>query len=623
MKTPLLFVLLSLMAASKLHGQSDTAQNQPMDPSLARTIVHRLNEDPAFWRQTDNSLRSDLIRLLNQSYEPYDSISARLSGLDLSSIEISTENLLLRDTTEIRWLNDSTFIIDSVGWSTDLLIKKTIKIVEAEDFSTRVFSDTIPGRTGQVDSSLLVPDTLISFVIDTAALEALNLPMYRYKTGQISPSLDRPEIRRSASLSPDLRALVYTDSVSYLVAHENSPFYKVDGKSQLDTLQSAVQALINYNALKDSTRVILKDMYGKETPMWLTSGSHDIYRFWVKNFKNDSITLWMGNPNAHTISLLLEDDIDVLRLTAEQLNPLPLDLLEPEIKLAEMEEVKPDPIFWEYDFSSAVVFNQTYLSNWSKGGGNSLATMLDITGNATYNNKIAKTTWLNSSRLKYGTVIADKKGLRKNNDIFEINSQFNKNKWGKVDLSASFYMLNQIARGYKYPTEDSSVVVSKFLNPGSLTVGLGIDYKPFKKTTINVAPLSYKNTFVLDTAQIDQTNHGIAAGKRARQELGTQLLLMNTFSPMEDLTVSNKVRLFSNYLNNPQNIDVDWEFLLDKKISWFFTIRLNLHLIYDDDVKFTVYDADNQPVLHPDGSEKKVAKAQFKEFIGLSLLFKL
>jgi hypothetical protein len=167
------------------------------------------------------------------------------------------------------------------------------------------------------------------------------------------------------------------------------------------------------------------------------------------------------------------------------------------------------------------------------------------------------------------------------------------------------------------------VVVSKFLNPSSLTVGLGIEYKPFKHTTINVAPLSYKNTFVLDTAQIDQTRHGIAGDKRAKQELGTQLLVMNTLSPMEDLTISNKVRLFSNYLNNPQNIDVDWEFLLDKKISWFFTIRLNLHLIYDDDVKFTVYDADNQPVLGPDGSEKKVAKAQFKEFIGLSLLFKL
>jgi hypothetical protein len=69
-------------------------------------------------------------------------------------------------------------------------------------------------------------------------------------------------------------------------------------------------------------------------------------------------------------------------------------------------------------------------------------------------------------------------------------------------------------------------------------------------------------------------------------------------------------------------VDIDWEMVVDKKISWFFTIRLNLHLIYDDDVKFSVVDADEQPVLLLDGTPKKVAKAQFKEFVGLSLLFK-
>jgi hypothetical protein len=61
--------------------------------------------------------------------------------------------------------------------------------------------------------------------------------------------------------------------------------------------------------------------------------------------------------------------------------------------------------------------------------------------------------------------------------------------------------------------------------------------------------------------------------------------------------------------------------LLDRKINWFFTIRLNLHLIYDDDVRFTVMDAEGLPVLGPDGAEKQVPRAQFKEFVGLSLLF--
>jgi len=623
MMTRLLFTLLSLMAACNLFAQTDTSDYQIFDPSSAREYIHHINEDPSFWRNENDTLRSDLIRLLNQTNEPYDSISARLSDMDLRDIGIINQDLLLRDSVDIRWLNDSTFIIDSVGWSSDLLIKRNIEIRYPLEFSPQLFSDSLLDANGRIDSTLFIPDTIVTLHIDTAALESLELPMYSYASGRISPSLDHSASRRSVQVSDDSTSLVYTDSISFLVAREDSPFYKVNGKAQLDSLQLAVKSLIEYNAMKDSTRLIFTDMYGRALPLWISSGSHEINRFWVKNFKNDSITLWVGNPAPNEVSILLEDDIDVVRLTPEQLNHLPLQLKEPERKLAEMEMIEPDPIFWDYSFSSAFVFNQTYLSNWSKGGGSSLSTTLDINGNATYHNRNAKTQWINTGRLKYGNVIAEKKGLRKNNDIFEISSQYNKNKWGKVDLSASFYMLNQIAKGYKYPTDDSSVVVSKFLNPASLTIGLGIEYKPFKNTSINLAPLSYKNTFVLDTAQIDQTNHGIDASKRARQELGTQLLLMNTITPMEDLTISNKVRLFSNYLNKPQNIDVDWELLLDKKISWFFTVRLNLHLIYDDDVKFTVFDEDNQAVLLPDGSEKKVAKAQFKEFIGLSLLFKL
>ena len=104
--------------------------------------------------------------------------------------------------------------------------------------------------------------------------------------------------------------------------------------------------------------------------------------------------------------------------------------------------------------------------------------------------------------------------------------------------------------------------------------------------------------------------------------MGTQIVIDNKFSPYKDLTFANRIRLFSNYLNNPQNVDVDWEMIMDQKINWFFTIRLNLHLIYDDDVRFPVLDSEENPILLPDGSEKKVAKAQFKEFIGLSLQFK-
>jgi hypothetical protein len=413
--------------------------------------------------------------------------------------------------------------------------------------------------------------------------------------------------------------LVYTDTLFTWVADRSSPFRFLSGPHQLDSLEQAVETLLAYNEGRDSIRVILSDLFGSETPLWLTQGDNQADRFWVKNFRNDSITLWVGNPAPLEISLMMEDEIRVDRMTKAGLAPLPRELKEPDRALAEMAELEANPIFWDYDLTSSFTLNQTYLANWTKGGESSLATLLDITGGAIYNNKEANTEWISSMRINIGSLLTPEKGLRKNNDLIELNSKFNRNASGKIGFSASFYMKSQLAKGFNYPND--SVVVSKFLNPASLTLGLGAEYKPFKNTSINVAPLSYKNTFVLDTAQIDQTKHGISRDRKSKQELGTQVVVYNKFTAIEDLTVTNRLRMFSNYLDKPQNIDVDWEMQLDRKINWFFTIRLNLHLIYDDNVRFTVMDAEDQPVLLPDGSEKKVAKAQFKEFMGLSVLF--
>jgi hypothetical protein len=590
-----------------------------IEKDAAWQYIEEFTGDPSRWRDEQDAMRSDLIRLLNHSVEPYDSITKRLEGMDLSSIPVNLKETLQRDSMEVRWLNDSTFILDSVGWNPSLFMNRQAVVSPPVDFSVFSFPDYETEAETIPDSLAFQPDTSMRTVIDTMAIEALGIKMLSYTNHTIEPVLDVPEMRRSAHISHDSIYLVYTDTIARWEAAPDSPFYRLEGQSQLDSLGSAVALLLESNQERDSTHVIFRDLNGDPTALWLTTGSHELARFWAKNYKNDSITLWLGNPAPLEISLMLEDEIRVNRLVRQELEYLPIELAEPDRSLVEMTRLKQDAIFWDYDFTSSFTLNQTYLSNWTKGGESSLATLLDITGIAIYNNKDANTEWINSIRLNLGSLLTPEKGLRKNNDLFEINSKFNRNASGKIGLSASFYMKTQLAKGFNYPND--SVIVSKFLNPGSLTLGLGAEYKPFKNTSINMAPLSYKNTFVLDTAQIDQTKHGIDPDKRSKRELGTQVVVLNKFTAIEDLTVTNRLRLFSNYLYKPQNIDVDWEMLLDRKINWFFTIRLNLHLIYDDDVRFTVLDAEDQPVLNPDGSEKKVAKAQFKEFLGLSLLF--
>ncbi|MEZ5010606.1 MAG: hypothetical protein R2744_02745 [Bacteroidales bacterium] len=56
----------------------------------------------------------------------------------------------------------------------------------------------------------------------------------------------------------------------------------------------------------------------------------------------------------------------------------------------------------------------------------------------------------------------------------------------------------------------------------------------------------------------------------------------------KDVTIINKVRLFTNYIHNPLNVDIDWEMIATAKLNWFTDIRLNTHFIYDDDTLIPV-----------------------------------
>ncbi|MCK7540535.1 MAG: hypothetical protein MZV63_61405 [Marinilabiliales bacterium] len=53
---------------------------------------------------------------------------------------------------------------------------------------------------------------------------------------------------------------------------------------------------------------------------------------------------------------------------------------------------------------------------------------------------------------------------------------------------------------------------------------------------------------------------------------------------LKNVNFVTKLDLFSNYLNNPQNIDVSWEMLIVLKVNEFISATVNTHLLYDDDI---------------------------------------
>ncbi len=82
---------------------------------------------------------------------------------------------------------------------------------------------------------------------------------------------------------------------------------------------------------------------------------------------------------------------------------------------------------------------------------------------------------------------------------------------------------------------------------------------------------------------------------------------------MKNVGIQSKLELFSNYLNNPENIDVDFENTLNLKINQYISTTLILHFIYDDDIMIA---------LDPEGL-RSGPRLQFKEVLSVGLSIQL
>ena len=85
---------------------------------------------------------------------------------------------------------------------------------------------------------------------------------------------------------------------------------------------------------------------------------------------------------------------------------------------------------------------------------------------------------------------------------------------------------------------------------------------------------------------------------------------------MENISYQTNLGLFSNYANKPQNMDINWDNLLNMKVNKYISASITTSLIYDDDVNITI--------SKDDGSTPKVGpRTQFKYVLGVGLAFTL
>ena len=85
---------------------------------------------------------------------------------------------------------------------------------------------------------------------------------------------------------------------------EGFPFRYVRYPYQSDSMKAAVDVLVGLLEERDSSILNITDIANKKTSVWLNSKSGGMIRHWLKNDLNDSVTVWIGNPERNTLGPL-------------------------------------------------------------------------------------------------------------------------------------------------------------------------------------------------------------------------------------------------------------------------------------------------------------------------------
>jgi hypothetical protein len=386
-----------------------------------------------------------------------------------------------------------------------------------------------------------------------------------------------------------------------------------------DSIWSVVDKLAEYADFIDTTRIYMTNLVGDESSILLQNGNQYFSMVRLKNEQNDSLRIAIKNLDKKTIQMLIADGVTFSRFKPKQTKEFDFSSLSRTMAgLTGVGEKYQVLTPWRIGGDGTVGFTQTYLENWKKGGESAISLSLVLKGFANYSSYNGNVKWENSGEIRNGWIRPGGKGaeLQKNDDKFELTSRFGLSAFKKWYYSSEFDYETQFFNGYKYPTSANPNPISAFMSPARTYFKIGLDYKPHNRFSLFLSPLTIKNVFVKDTVKIDQTNFGIDAGKRGFWEMGLNADLKYSKEIFTDVTYETKYKMFINYQEPFQDLDINWENLLVMPLTDHINLRMMLHLIYDDDVLFPVYNPSGEQI----GEEPKL---QVREFITVGFSYKI
>jgi len=258
------------------------------------------------------------------------------------------------------------------------------------------------------------------------------------------------------------------------------------------------------------------------------------------------------------------------------------------VNIYSQEIVEKDSL-WTKRGNVTLLLNQTGFSDWVGGGTNNFSGTIKFDYEWEYKNR--GWDWLSNVESAFG--LAKYKNApfaRKIDDRILIQSIVGKEFTRNLSFSAFFNFTSQIGNGYKYKKDDDNneirELTTRIFSPAYFQIGSGFLWKKDEKLWVNYSPIASRLILVskkfTDGLSENDTYFGVSPNKSSRYELGANLTFHSEGSLLENVNYKQDLKLFSNYLEDASNIDLDYLAQIEINVNPLLSTQLIFQLIYDD-----------------------------------------
>jgi len=102
----------------------------------------------------------------------------------------------------------------------------------------------------------------------------------------------------------------------------------------------------------------------------------------------------------------------------------------------------------------------------------------------------------------------------------------------------------------------------------------------------------------------------VDSAKHIKGEFGPYIRAVFNKEVFKNITLNTSLELFSDYLKDFGNVDVNWNVLIGMKVNKWLSATIQTQLLYDDDI-----------MIKSTPSSNPGPRTQFKEVIGIGLSY--